>query len=609
MQKIFTLLIILLFSISLQSQRLNIDSLKNVFNTQSKEDTSKLNTLQSIIKIEKDIDLENTLFYIDKAIDLSKSYNDKRKEGIFKAYKGLYYGRKKQFDKALEFGIESVRILDSLGTFEEKLFANSELNSYYRVTGNQEQALKLSLKNLELAENENSPQVGRYLFEVGNTYGTLKNYSEAEKYFKESMALAKKTNFVPAVMINKFTLIEVYYLSKQYQKIMPLANEIEQYYIDKKDKNHINKVLFYKAIVFIENNEYSKAIVYLEKAEKGFDELGDLKFKKNCLKNLFYVNALTNDKIKADAYYEKYGVVGQKILDDKQKKIVEELKVKYDTENIEKEKEIALEKASINRKLFIASIIGALLILLSTILIIHLLSLKKRTEFSQLKLKEAEKTLHLERKYRNAELKALKAQMNPHFLFNAFNSIQEYIIMNNKELASEYLGKFADLMRLYLEQSRSKSISLSEEIRSLSLYLELEKIRFDDTLNYYLEIDEGIHAEMINVPPLILQPFVENALKHGLLHKKNDRKLWINFKYKSNNLICKVKDNGVGRKKSSEINSKKERIHKSFAISSIVSRIELVNVTREKDIDLKINDLYDNNNNSLGTEIVLTIPF
>ena len=146
--------------------------------------------------------------------------------------------------------------------------------------------------------------------------------------------------------------------------------------------------------------------------------------------------------------------------------------------------------------------------------------------------------------------------MNPHFIFNALNSIQEYIVTNEKKLAGKYLGKFADLMRMYLKHSQSKQISVQEEIDALSIYLELEKVRFDDTLDYQIQTDQLTGADLMNIPPLLIQPFVENSLKHGLLHKSNDRKLSVEFANSQDEdvVVCTITDNGIGRQKSAEIN-------------------------------------------------------
>ncbi|MGK0390576.1 MAG: two-component system LytT family sensor kinase, partial [Maribacter sp.] len=280
----------------------------------------------------------------------------------------------------------------------------------------------------------------------------------------------------------------------------------------------------------------------------------------------------------------------------------------YETDKLKQEKLIEVERAKKNRNLFIISIIAGLLLLSLSFLYIYQQKLKKRAELAEIKLSESENKLKLERKLNNAEMKAIKAQMNPHFLFNAFNSIQEFIIMNNRELASNYLGKFADLMRLYLDHSREKTIPLQEEINATELYLELERIRFEEKLNYSINVAKNVDKSRTYLPPMLIQPFIENSLKHGLLHKKNDRKLDIRFAMIGNVLHCSIADNGIGRHKSALLNARKLKKHKSFATSATQNRIELLNVGREQDITLQIIDLMDDNNEAVGTKVIIQIP-
>ena len=209
-----------------------------------------------------------------------------------------------------------------------------------------------------------------------------------------------------------------------------------------------------------------------------------------------------------------------------------------------------------------------------------------------------------------SQLEALRSQMNPHFIFNALNSIQEYIVFNNKELASSYLVKFSRLIRIYLEHSQQNEIILKEEISALKIYLELEKIRFEDVLDYELNIDENLSLEHIKIPSLFIQPYVENAIKHGLLHKFNNRNLKVSFQEEKteNYLICTIEDNGIGRQASVEINKNRAEQHQSFATSANEKRLELINTDRIQDIVVEIVDLFSNSNEPEGTKVIIKIP-
>ncbi|MCB9235162.1 MAG: histidine kinase [Bacteroidia bacterium] len=215
----------------------------------------------------------------------------------------------------------------------------------------------------------------------------------------------------------------------------------------------------------------------------------------------------------------------------------------------------------------------------------------------------------------DSRLTALRSQMNPHFIFNALNSIQEFIMLNEKKLAARYLGKFADLMRIYLNHSQKKTVLLSEEIDALRIYLDLEKLRFEDSLEYSLTFDPGLNPESLSIPSFLIQPYVENALKHGLLHKTTDRRLWVRFRLPEGAdpahltvLHCEVEDNGVGRQKAAEISQSRPALHDPYATRSTRSRLELLNQGQDQQAGILITDLLDGEGQARGTLVVLRVP-
>ena len=223
------------------------------------------------------------------------------------------------------------------------------------------------------------------------------------------------------------------------------------------------------------------------------------------------------------------------------------------------------------------------------------------------RIAEVDKIL-IDKKITNLRLENLRSQMNPHFIFNALNSIQDYIISNEKELASSYLVKFSRLIRMYLDYSQQNEITLEEELNALKLYLELEKVRFEDELEYEISVDDQLKTKQIKVPSLFIQPYVENALKHGLLHKLNDRKLQIEAKIiQQNKLEITVEDNGIGRAQSEKLKRPNQQ-HKPFATKANEERVHLYKNKLKRDITITTNDLYDENDVAAGTKVVITMP-
>ena len=247
-------------------------------------------------------------------------------------------------------------------------------------------------------------------------------------------------------------------------------------------------------------------------------------------------------------------------------------------------------------------VVSGLIVLLSWIAFIKKSKKKEKEQLLLFQNTKAEKELLF------SQLENLRSQMNPHFIFNALNSIQEYIMTNDKELASTYLVKFSRLIRMYLNHSRNQEVILKDEIQALKLYLDLEKDRFDDTLEFTIEIEPKLLNQNIYVPSLFIQPYVENAIKHGLLHKLNNRKVSVKFYTLNNSLICEVEDNGIGRIESQKIKSKRAENHQSFATSANERRVDLLNKMLKNKINVTIQDLYSSINIASGTKVLIEIP-
>lgn len=230
------------------------------------------------------------------------------------------------------------------------------------------------------------------------------------------------------------------------------------------------------------------------------------------------------------------------------------------------------------------------------------------------KIKEAENETHLAKQeteiaqnaYSELELRALQMQMNPHFIFNALNSIQSYIINKEEQMANFYLTKFAALIRQFLDSSRSKYISLHEEIANLKLYVELEKLRFDNKFDYSFELDPKVNRYS-EIPTMLLQPFIENAINHGLRYKSSKGFLKVSFTDSDKCILVKIEDNGVGRKAAEKIKSLSSQGYKSQGLKITTQRIENYNKLNLENIQYKISDLLENSEN-IGTLVEIYFP-
>jgi ligand-binding sensor domain-containing protein len=219
---------------------------------------------------------------------------------------------------------------------------------------------------------------------------------------------------------------------------------------------------------------------------------------------------------------------------------------------------------------------------------------------NKLHKKETEKELILSKQ------KALKSQMNPHFIFNSLNSIQNFILKNQQDLSIKYLSRFSKLIRNILDNSERTYITISEDIEALTHYIELEKVRFKNRFNYSFEVDKNLDTNYYCIPPLLIQPYVENAIWHGLMHKQEGGSIFISYEMVDEKIICTIKDDGVGRKKACEL--EKSSVHTSKGTLITNERISILAKSHNIEIKCEIIDLYDKNKEACGTKIEFYIP-
>ena len=214
-----------------------------------------------------------------------------------------------------------------------------------------------------------------------------------------------------------------------------------------------------------------------------------------------------------------------------------------------------------------------------------------------------------ERKLADVEMTALRAQMNPHFIFNSLNSIDYYIISNEQEKASDYLNRFSRLIRLILQNSKSSIVPLKDDLEALRLYIEMESMRFDNLFDYEVKMESGIQPEKIVVPPMLFQPYVENAIWHGLMQKKGERgKLDLTIRRSNGHLVCLIEDNGIGRDAAKQLKSKSATRRKSYGMKITSDRLAMLNKLAGANASVSIFDLKNGEGKAAGTRVELVIP-
>jgi hypothetical protein len=312
-------------------------------------------------------------------------------------------------------------------------------------------------------------------------------------------------------------------------------------------------------------------------------------------------------------YLRKHKSLSDTVLSDKNFAHLAFIQTQYETELKEQENqrlkhvEKSQKKEIIEKNwLLIASAVALLLAFFSIFLLYRSFKNKKQN----LELQEQKNESEYNQQLAELEVKSLRSQMNPHFIFNSLNSIRNYIIRNEPHIAGNYLAQFAALMRKILDASQQSFIYVDDEIEMLKLYLELELMRFSQRFNYSIEISSEIENANYKIPSMVLQPFIENAIWHGLLNKEQgagELKIkFIEFEDDSTQIVCEITDNGIGRKKSAEYkNSLKQ--HKSKGLE--ITRERLIRLSNRLIIEpIEFIDLYDDEGNPAGTRVFIHMP-
>ncbi|MFY7911050.1 MAG: tetratricopeptide repeat-containing sensor histidine kinase, partial [Emticicia sp.] len=488
------------------------------------------------------------------------------------------FGKEQEYDKSLENLSKGLKIALQINDKNLTGLIYGNLSVIYKRLGNIPKSLDYSFKNLAIMREINNPNyVASSLNRIGQLYKEKKEYKNAIDYFDQAIIESKKLMDTESLAAIYFNLHEIYAIQKN--EVAAQKNLLLSYQYAKKGKHieYIEEIgpKVYK--IFKKTGDYKNALEVIEQTLSAKDSLNKEENKNAILKAEFkYQNELKEAQIKTLAQKNKIA-------------------------QLESQRKNAL----------IYSILGGILALAAVAYFSFTrFKSRKENELLQTKLEEAERRVEIEQKATESELKALKSQMNPHFMFNALNSIQEQFMFGDKKLANEQMGNFTYLTRQILTISGKKRITLATEVEVLTKYLELEKMRFNDGFQYEITLSDVIDEDYHQIPPMLIQPFVENSVKHGLMHKQGSKNLFINFDLDATeeNILCTVEDNGIGREKSSEIKAKRIQQHESFSTAATEERLRLLSHQFNSTDLVRYQDLKDSDGNPTGTKVIIKIP-
>jgi sensor histidine kinase YesM len=312
---------------------------------------------------------------------------------------------------------------------------------------------------------------------------------------------------------------------------------------------------------------------------------------------LYRVYNTRGDTEKALKYYVLYTAARDTLNNIQRVKDAMEVQTKYETTRLEEQintlsQMTELQEFKLRQTSYLMLGLGGVVLLVIILAIVLV---------RQNRLKEKQKTLLLQQRL-------FRSQMNPHFLFNSLGSIHNFMLSENTTKAATYLSRFSKLVRSILNSSVEEYITLAEEIGMIENYLELQKVRFPDKFDFKIEVDTSIDPEDVHVPSMLTQPFIENAIQHGVKMKPEKGHIWIRFNRQNGAIIIEVEDNGIGRKKAAELQPKQESQYKSLSTSITAERVRVLNKTLTQKISLEIRDLMNANQEPSGTLVRIAIP-
>lgn len=617
MRFIVLISLILLFSYA----RINaqaLDSMVVKIEAYQKQDTTKVEMLIDYCVANTFSVSKQMLSYANQAYQISK--NIKYNLGQIRALNciGNYYYQQAQYDRAIKYYTQALAFAEKLNDTKNTVIGKSNLASIYSRTKQYQKALKMfndADRILLSSGSEISQNRAAILTNTGMVYSAIGQHQEAVKLHLKVLNISQTLNIPFGIAISKNNIGEEYVFLNQPTSAITYLQEALQICLKNNYKNLLSSIYRGLGNAFEIKNNHEMALVYLKKAVEVSSEINNQNALLSASQKLYQIYAKNGDFKNAYLTTLSFMAVNDSINGLEKQKTIAEINTKYETEkkeatikSLSQSKQIT-ELQSKQKSLFIYGLIGAFIAisLLGYFLFLRY-KVNQKNEMLNAKLYEAEKLLVAEKKVTDSELKALKSQMNPHFIFNALNGIQQQFMYGDKLLANEQMSNFTYLTRQILEVSGKKNISLSTEIEILTKYLELEKMRFHKDFVYDITVHASIDDEYLRLPPMLLQPFVENSIKHGLLHKEGLKTISINFELsdKEDYLLVKITDNGIGRKQSAKINEQKIINHNSFSSEAISQRLQLIANDNPEEL-MVYTDLLSNEQIPIGTQLLLRI--
>lgn len=544
--------------------------------------------------------------YFNKSIDISKKSNnllgmamsmqsiaqiDIRKGNNAKALNLLYDCLKTFEEYKDEIGIADVHLSIGDICFLQKDFKKAI--EHHTISYNLYQ------------KNQYDVAMGTISYKVGVDYFEAKDYTKALDYLQKSIDLFQSSDY-GANTVAYLNIAQIFIYQNKFDKALEFVDKGLKVAESTQNKLEIAHSYFLYSKVYMLQNRKNLAIEYAEKSLKISQEIEHPSEINAAAKQLFDLYKEAKQETKANKMYEIYLESKKSIDNQESKNALLEQKLKYEFEKkeliskAENEKQLAVLQTETERKNLIKNIWLSIFAAVILLVLVTAFFLYKNIK---------QKTIISNQKNNLLKQKLLVSQMNPHFIFNSLNAIQNYIFKQDSLKAGTYLTQFSELIRMILDFSRKDYISVESEYKLLNNYLELQKLRFESKFDYSIFIDEKIDREEILIPPMLAQPFIENAIEHGIFHKEGSGRVDVRLFFENSQLIYEIEDNGIGLEEAMKLKNKLKSSYESLATVITKERMSSMSEQLNHKIDIEIIDKKTISDLQTGVKVRFIVPF
>ena len=594
-----------------------------------------------------DINPQQSFNFVEPALEKSLKAHDPYKEALCYQVLGRINTRLDQYDIALNYYDKVLKLIPEKDALTFHTYC--EMAAVYELTGDYTSGIRAYNLYLDyVRKNQNLPEEIKVRYNLARLYTSIRDYDKAlneyntiqelererdntpgvaaantmkgEIYlirnqpeqaiatYREAAEMADEANDSKAKSASLRSMGKAYRQSKQYEEELDVRKEALQISEERQDIEGQYEDNLMIGEAYMEKQEPDEALKYIQRSVELSKKSGNMEQKSVALKTLSDAYGEQGEFDKALLAYKDYAGAMDSIYSQREKKLQSNLEIIADVnrklqrinllerdfeitkramEVLEREKEVRSKELR-NQKLIVYSLLLIILALATSTFLVYRSSVQKRKANLLL------------------ALRSLRSQMNPHFIFNSLNSVNNYIAENDEKMANKFLAEFSSLMRLVLENSKYDFVPVTSEIEVIKLYLKLEHSRFKEKFDYQLNIDESLLSSEYRIPPMLIQPYIENAIWHGLRYKEQKGMLLVTMRSEKDGLLVTIEDDGIGRMRSQELKTKHQKTGTSTGLRNTRSRLNIINEIYKTKYQVQISD--KDIDSKTGTIVKLRIP-